>query len=422
MKRAIAIFGGICSGKTVLADELQMNSRALVISKDDNIFRADMLAKSGHSISEQQLRAKQVCECGAELIVFDETIRERSLEEIKRQGYEVTAVYLRVDPQIREKRLGDRQKRQQEILAELSRLIGRDLHLVEREDRRKLWRDPKTTQGLGQEEMTRFDSLLREIYKSGSHVMKPHNPDPMGNADVDFVAEFTESDQNGPIGLDTIFANRVPAAAYKLRRSGAPIKYVIWDVGGVIYDFNTRPFFQFIKGLCKDEARYRAGSRSFSFNEYMRGNIDFDGFCQIIRNNFELSVGDDFADQIRALLMQGVGPVRTRILLHMKTLKSRGIESAILSNAIDVLKWNEPYLDIVAPDRLFYSFDTGYLKPEDAAYYHVLDSLTVEAPYVLFVDDKRRNTEAAEALGITSITFEDGAFDDMLKKKLGPTF
>lgn len=56
-------------------------------------------------------------------------------------------------------------------------------------------------------------------------------------------------------------------------------------------------------------------------------------------------------------------------------------------------------------DVVLSSAEEGVAKPEAAFYRLALAQLGVRPEQVLFIDDQRRNTEAAEALGIPSIVF-----------------
>lgn len=51
-------------------------------------------------------------------------------------------------------------------------------------------------------------------------------------------------------------------------------------------------------------------------------------------------------------------------------------------------------------ERVFLSFETGYFKPDDQAFRHVLETLDVPPGQVLFLDDSQCNIDAARALGI----------------------
>jgi epoxide hydrolase-like predicted phosphatase len=58
-------------------------------------------------------------------------------------------------------------------------------------------------------------------------------------------------------------------------------------------------------------------------------------------------------------------------------------------------------------DEMVISAEVGLAKPDPAIYHLTLDRLGVGPQEALFVDNKLRNTSAAEALGIPAITFHN---------------
>ena len=83
------------------------------------------------------------------------------------------------------------------------------------------------------------------------------------------------------------------------------------------------------------------------------------------------------------------------------------VRLAILSNATLRLEDHLQRLGVIglfAP--IVNSARVGLRKPDPAVFQHTLELLGVPAGAVLFVDDKRRNTDVAESLGIPSILFE----------------
>ena len=60
-----------------------------------------------------------------------------------------------------------------------------------------------------------------------------------------------------------------------------------------------------------------------------------------------------------------------------------------------------------APGDTFVSYRTGHRKPAPAAFHAVLDALQVAPEQCVLVDDRPANCEAAQALGMRSIVFED---------------
>lgn len=86
----------------------------------------------------------------------------------------------------------------------------------------------------------------------------------------------------------------------------------------------------------------------------------------------------------------------------------RGWRLALFSNApvevaagIDALEWLAPF------ERRFFSCQIRAIKPEPAAYRHVLKELAAEPGDVVFFDDRPPNVEAARALGIEAHVFTD---------------
>lgn len=67
-------------------------------------------------------------------------------------------------------------------------------------------------------------------------------------------------------------------------------------------------------------------------------------------------------------------------------------------------------------DWTFVSWKTGYRKPDDAAYRHVLETLEAPAEACLFVDNRPENCEAAREHGIDAIRFEEPS---QLREELG---
>jgi len=88
-------------------------------------------------------------------------------------------------------------------------------------------------------------------------------------------------------------------------------------------------------------------------------------------------------------------------------LKQRGLLTAILSNMGDsVLESVErEFAWIHRFDVLVWSYQLGIAKPDPAIYRHTLAQLGTLPEETLFIDDRRENVEAAQALGIQAIEF-----------------
>jgi len=58
-------------------------------------------------------------------------------------------------------------------------------------------------------------------------------------------------------------------------------------------------------------------------------------------------------------------------------------------------------------DQIIFSCDVGFRKPDPKIYEIALEKLGCNPEECAFIDDKRRNTECAEKLGMKGIVFED---------------
>jgi len=88
-------------------------------------------------------------------------------------------------------------------------------------------------------------------------------------------------------------------------------------------------------------------------------------------------------------------------------LKKRGFLTGILSNmgdnVLDNMKREFDWLHRF--DALVWSYQLHMAKPDPAIYRYILGQLGVQPEEALFLDDKRVNIEAAEALGMQAIQF-----------------
>jgi putative hydrolase of the HAD superfamily len=90
-----------------------------------------------------------------------------------------------------------------------------------------------------------------------------------------------------------------------------------------------------------------------------------------------------------------------------RKLKAHGIRTAILSNMGDSVLENikREFRWIDEFDVLVWSYQLHMAKPDPAIYRHALSELGTKPEETLFLDDKRVNVEAAQALGMKAIEF-----------------
>jgi epoxide hydrolase-like predicted phosphatase len=103
--------------------------------------------------------------------------------------------------------------------------------------------------------------------------------------------------------------------------------------------------------------------------------------------------------------------IDARLVNYTEKLKKSGFRVACLSNGSH--EWtlqviNEHGLKYLFEDVIL-SSDLGIVKPDSEIYLRALRKLGVRPREAIFVDDRRANVDAAEALGIRSLVFTDTA-------------
>lgn len=90
-----------------------------------------------------------------------------------------------------------------------------------------------------------------------------------------------------------------------------------------------------------------------------------------------------------------------------KEIKERGIKVITLSNNFkeraDYYS-HYPWMDL-AVDKSYFSWQTGFVKPDIEAWKRVLVDFNLKPEEVIYFDDQEKNLVSAESLGIKSILF-----------------
>lgn len=185
------------------------------------------------------------------------------------------------------------------------------------------------------------------------------------------------------------------------------VKFAIFDIGQVCYPYTLEYLNCYLRECSNNQALFdgQNGVYTFDYNPFMRGEYSFAQFCKEICAYCDVNYTKDKESLIDEAMHQGIGKFYDGTLEVMQNLRKRGIELALLSNALPNLRDVE--ISLVQKKYMFFSFNLGMLKPDVAIYKVVLDKLGVGAEEVIFIDDKERNTNAAESVGIKSIVFNE---------------
>ncbi len=96
-----------------------------------------------------------------------------------------------------------------------------------------------------------------------------------------------------------------------------------------------------------------------------------------------------------------------RMIAFAEELRNRGIKVLILSNNFkERAEYYGHYPWIAgAVDKVYYSWQTGFVKPDPKAWELVLTENNLKPDECLYFDDQEKNLKAAESLGIKSFMF-----------------
>ena len=192
------------------------------------------------------------------------------------------------------------------------------------------------------------------------------------------------------------------------------IKNLYFDMGGVIFDQNTEEAFRRFRAIGIDTDYYMGqyGQRDF-FLDLESGRIDAHQFCQKLR---EVTGRDLSEEQIRHCWLGFYDGVPVERLDDLERLR-RHYRLGLLSNTnpfMMAFTRSEAFSERRKPitayfDALFLSYEMKVCKPDPEIFLQVLAADGVKAEECLFVDDSRKNTDAAQKVGFQVLHVETNA-------------
>lgn len=184
------------------------------------------------------------------------------------------------------------------------------------------------------------------------------------------------------------------------------IKFCIFDVGKVCYDYTLDPLNDYCRRMSNDKNAFDkiGGVKSFDYDPYMKGEVTFCDMCMDLCRHCQVDFGADTLQIFDELMHQGIGSVFKETIAVMRFLKNNGVKICLLSNALPNLSGSESFLAYV--DYIFLSYRLGLLKPDIRIFERVLSELGACPQEVAFVDDKQKNVDTAASLGIKAFVFD----------------
>lgn len=198
------------------------------------------------------------------------------------------------------------------------------------------------------------------------------------------------------------------------------IKYCIWDVGNVIYNYSLAPLHKWCEDHTTDKNTFKERKGRFSYNDYMKGLVRYDELCRRLCDFYKIPYQEKYQPEINKAFHRGIINYIPETLQMQQELQSKGIENCILSNALPILADSNKATKNMNPKHIFCSFDLGLLKPDPQIYKEVKNKLGCKFEELIFIDDKPQNTAAAAQLGIHAITFNPQTLKKEINQILTP--
>ena len=187
------------------------------------------------------------------------------------------------------------------------------------------------------------------------------------------------------------------------------LKNILFDLGGVILDLDVPATLQgfynldFPSGLLQ----YPENFETDVFFRYETGVIDSEEFRNEIRRISGCTFSDEEFDRVWMAMLTGVSKRTVRLL---KALSPR-YDLYVLSNTcpLHIARFEQMFADAVGKTmgevfvKAYYSYQTGYHKPDPAAFDHVIRDAGIDPRETLFLDDNIHNVKAAKEQGFHAI-------------------
>ncbi len=185
------------------------------------------------------------------------------------------------------------------------------------------------------------------------------------------------------------------------------LRAVIFDYGMVLTgkpDAAAHEAMVRITGLSADRFENLYWADRHAYDE---GKLDGVSYWQKFARDANLSLTPSDLDELNRQDARMWTTQNPAMLAWQRKLKAAGIRTAILSNMGDTVLANikREFRWIDDFDVLVWSFQHHMAKPDPAIYLHALKELGTRPEETLFIDDKRVNIEAAQALGIKAVEF-----------------
>jgi 2-haloacid dehalogenase len=190
-------------------------------------------------------------------------------------------------------------------------------------------------------------------------------------------------------------------------RPTRPINSVIFDLGGVLIDWDPRHLY---RGLFADETAMEAFLSEVATQEWNAEQDAGRPWAEAVAELVERH--PDQRDLIEAFHRRWpemlAGPIEGTVAL-LAQLAGTGLRLYALSNwsaeTFPIARRQYPFLDLF--DGIVISGEVGVIKPDPRIFEHLVARYPIEPGAAVFIDDNPGNVEAAGRLGFVALQFVD---------------
>ncbi len=189
------------------------------------------------------------------------------------------------------------------------------------------------------------------------------------------------------------------------------IKNIVFDLGGVLIDFNEE---RMLRDNIPPEMHDMVAKATFHSKEWKMmdsGELDVD---EAVDKMLE-SLPCEIHQKVRSMIIdrEVQMPPLKEMTKIVDSLYDNGYKLYVLSNCA---KWLHDFLPEKVPSGkkfsgLIVSADYGIIKPDERIYKILFDTYSLKAEECFFIDDSPANIEAAHRSGMSAHCFKDRDFD-----------
>jgi 2-haloacid dehalogenase len=198
-----------------------------------------------------------------------------------------------------------------------------------------------------------------------------------------------------------------------------PIEAVVFDIGGVLLDWNPRYLYRQLFDDEQEMERFLAEVCTLEWHEAHDRGKPFEASCAELA-----SLHPEYAEMIYAWGRRSeemiAGPIEESVEI-LGRLRASGVRCYALTNmeteTFPLRVKRFPFMSWF--DGAVVSGFEGVVKPDPEIFRRLLERFDLTAESTLFVDDSESNVRAARELGIRAVLFESPAAFEQVLSELG---